>query len=224
MTSKKKKLPLSKSELPFTPYVYGSGTEKRSNNCYAFAIDWLERKNEKKLQPGELSKTLKKDDDLTNPKTLKERVLADLATKKDGGYISTPGAKCHEGYYKIMAFVSEGDYHFYRQMGDAIVDTNGKTINALARNTNVKKNQIDLPQNSDKALVKNSGLWAHKRGLAELAITDASEKFIIDPRKADRNYGDGLNYSKYVATFCVSTSFGKGQSMSCVDINKKKKK
>jgi len=215
MTSKKKKLPLSKSELPFTPYVYGSGTEKRSNNCYAFAIDWLERKN-RKLQPGELSKTLKKDDKLTDPKTLKERVLADLATKKDGGYISTPGAKCHEGYYKIMAFVSDGDYHFYRQMGDVLLDTNGKTIDTLARNTNVKKNQIDLPQNSDKALVKNSGLWAHKRGLAELAITDASGKFIIDPRKADRNYGDGLNYSKYVATFCISNSFGKGGPMSCI--------
>ena len=209
-----KKLPLSGSEEPFTNFVYGSKTGKKSNNCYAFAIDWLENKN-KKLQPGELSKTLKPTDDLTNPKTLKERVTADLATKKDGGYMSSPCVKCREGYYKVMAFIDPGnDYHWFRQMGAAVIDTEGKNINTLARNMNVNKKQINLPDESNKALVTNSGLWAHKRGLAELTIKDASGKFIIDPRSANRKY-DNLDYTKYVGTWCINKNFGKGGNFSC---------
>jgi len=212
------KLPLSGSEELFTDFVYGSGIEKKSNNCYSFAIDWF-GKNKKKLQPGEISKTLKSDDDLTDPKTLKERVLADLATKKNGGYLGKPCVKCKEGYYKVMAFVDrKKDYHWYRQLGNAIVDTNGKNINTLAKNMNVKKEQLDVPENSDKVLVKNSGIWAHKRGLAELTVKDASGKYITDPRKANRDY-DTLNYNTYVATFCINSRFGKGSQMSCVDKN-----
>jgi hypothetical protein len=211
-----KKLPLSGSEEPFTDFVFGSKNGRKSNNCYSFAIDWLESKN-KKLQPGEISKTLKPNDDLTDPKTLKARVVADLATKKNGGYISSPCAKCREGFYKVMAFVDPGnDYHWYRQMGTAVLDTDGKNIGTLARNMNVEKKQIDLPDESNKALVTNSGLWAHKRGLAELTVKDASGKYIHDPRKANRNYGDN-DYEKYVATYCVNSDFGKGTKFSCVD-------
>jgi hypothetical protein len=207
-------LPLSGSEELFTDFVYGSKTGKKSNNCYAFAIDWLENKN-KKLQPGELSKTLRPEDDLTDAKVLKTRATEDLATKPNGGYLSSPCVKCKEGYYKVMAFVSPGtDYHWYRQMGDMIVDTKGRNINTLSKNMNVSKEQINLPDDSDKALVKKAGLWAHKRGLAELTVLDASGKFIIDPRKANRNYGD-TNYTKYVASFCVNAKFGKGGPMSC---------
>ncbi|AGE56263.1 hypothetical protein PBCVNEJV1_336R [Paramecium bursaria Chlorella virus NE-JV-1] len=209
------KLPTSGSEELFTDYVFGSKNGKRSNNCYAFAIDWLENKN-KKLQPGEISKTLRSTDDLTDSKTLKARVISDLATKKNGGYVSSPCVKCREGFYKIMAFVDpDNDYHFYRQMGDSIIDTDGKNVNTLARNMNVSKSQIDIPDESNKALVKNSGLWAHKRGLAELTVKDASGKFIYDPRKANRKY-DTLDYSKYVTTFCVNSNFGKGGKFSCV--------
>lgn len=217
------KLPNSGSEEPFTDFVYGKWG-KRHNNCYAFAIDYFRGKMNKKLQPGELSKTLKQDDDLTDPKTLKDRVMADLATKTDGGYLTTPGSKCNEGYYKVMAFVDPGnDYHWYRQVGDMLIDTEGKTINTLAKNMNVNKKQIDMPENSNKALVKNSALWAHKRGLAELTTKDASGKFITDPRKANRDYGDN-NYTTYVGTWCINNNFGKGGSMSCVNNRKTKKK
>jgi hypothetical protein len=220
-----KKLPSSGSEELFTDFVYGSVKfGKRTSNCYAFALDHLGKNMNKKLQPGELSKTLKQDDDLTDPKTLKDRVMADLATKKDGGYLTTPGSKCNEGYYKVMAFVDPGnDYHWYRQVGDMLIDTEGKTINTLARNMNVNKKQIDMPENSNKALVKNSALWAHKRGLAELTTKDASGKFITDPRKANRDYGDN-NYTTYVGTWCINNNFGKGGSMSCVNNKKTKKK
>ncbi|AGE49301.1 hypothetical protein ATCVBr0604L_852L [Acanthocystis turfacea Chlorella virus Br0604L] len=214
MSNKMPKLPLSGSEEPFTDFVYGSGIGKQSNNCYSFAIDWY-GKNKKKLQPGEISKTLKPDDDLTDPKVLKERVLADLATKKDGGYLGKPCVKCKEGYYKAMAFVDRNrDYHWYRQMGDMITDTNGKNLNTLARNMNVNKNQLNLPENSDKVLVTGGGLWAHKRGLAELSVKDSAGKYITDPRTANRDY-DTLNYKTYVATFCISANFGKGANVSC---------
>jgi hypothetical protein len=106
-------------------------------------------------------------------------------------------------------------------MGTAIVDTEGKNVNTLARNMNVDKTQIDLPDESNKALVKNSGLWSHKRGLAELTIKDASGKYIYDPRKADRKYKN-LDYTQYVSTFCINKDFGKGGPVSCKDVNKKK--
>jgi hypothetical protein len=216
-----KKLPLSGSEETFTDFVFGSPSGRRSNNCYSFAIDWLENKN-KKLQPGEISKTLKNNDDLTDPKTLKARVMSDLATKKNGGYIpSSPCIKCREGFYKIMAFVHPGsDYHWYRQIGNAVLENEGKNVGTLAKNMNVTKEQIELPDESNKMLVKDSGLWAHKRGLAELTVKDASGKYIYDPRKADRKYNT-LDYSKYVATWCVNSDFGKGKPTSCVKTNKK---
>lgn len=211
---RQRKIKPSGSEELFTDFVYGSGIGKQSSNCYAFAIDWL-GKDKRKLQPGELSGTLKAYDDNTDPKILKAHILADLKTKKNGGYITTPGAKCKPGYYKIMAFADPGvDYHFYRQVGDAIIDTEGKSLNTLSKNMNVAKKNIDLPPNSNKVLVKNSGIWAHKRGLSELTVKDASGKYILDPRKADRSYGD-LDYKQYVGTFCVHKDFGKGQDIMC---------
>ena len=114
-----------------------------------------------------------------------------------------------------MAVIDKGtDYHFYRQMGDMVIDTNGKNINTLARNMGLNKSQIDIPTNSNKALVKKGGLFAHKRGLADLTVLDASGKFITDPRSANRNYGD-TNYSTYVATYCINKNFGRGQDFNC---------
>jgi hypothetical protein len=67
-------LPLSGSEEPFTNSVYGSEKwGKRNNNCYGFALDWFKASENRKLQPGELSKTLKPYDDLTDPAVLKKR-------------------------------------------------------------------------------------------------------------------------------------------------------
>lgn len=212
-------LPLSGSEEPFTNYVYGSEKwGKRNNNCYAFAIDWLKASEKRKLQPGELSKTLTPYDDLTNPKILKERVVADLG---NGGYVSSPCVKCKKNYYKIMAFVDKGnDYHWYRQMGDVLIESDGqKNVNSLAKNIGVNKTQLNSPSNKpakgDPILIKAAGLWSHKRGLSELTVLDASGKFIKDPRDANRKY-ENLNYSTYVGTFCVNKDFGKGKNFSCV--------
>jgi len=214
---------LSGSEEPFTNFVYGSDKwGKKNNNCYAFAIDYFRPNMNKKLQPGELSKTLKKDDDLTDPKTLKERTLSDLATKKNGGYSASPCEKCKKGFYKVMTFVDKGsDYHWLRQMSDMMIMSDGKkTVANIAKEIGVDKNQIDSPSSNkprkgEPILIKNAGLFAHKRGLSELTVLDASGKFIKDPRKADLNYGD-INYSTFAGAFCVNATFGKGGKFSCV--------
>ena len=214
-------LPLSGSEEPFTNYVYGDEKwGKRNNNCYGFAIDWFKASEKRKLQPGELSKTLKPYDDLTVPKILKEKVIADLETKTNGGYTASPCVKCKKGFYKIMAFVDPGnDYHWYRQMGDVLIESDGqKNVNSLAKDIGVDRNQLNSPTNNpakgDPVLIKAAGLWSHKRGLAELTVLDASGKYIKDPRDADRKY-DNLNYTTYVGTFCVNKNFGKGKSFAC---------
>lgn len=214
-------LPLSGAEETFTNYVYGSERwGKRNNNCYGFAIDYFKASENRKLQPGELSKTLKSRDDLTDPKTLKTRIIDDLKTKTNGGYVASPCVKCKKNFYKIMAFVDPGnDYHFYRQMGDMLVESDGKkNVNSLAKDIGVDKNQINSPVNKpekgDSVIIRAAGLWSHKRGLAELTVLDASGKFIKDPRDADRKY-DNLDYTTYVGTWCVNKNFGKGKSFAC---------
>jgi len=214
-------LPLSGSEEPFTNFVYGSERwGKRNNNCYGFAIDWFKASENKKLQPGELSKTLKSHDDLTVPKVLKEKVIADLDIKANGGYIGSPCVKCKQGFYKIMAFVAPGkDYHWYRQMGDVLVESDGqKNIDSLAKSIGVNKNQLNFASNKpvkgEPILIHAAGLWAHKRGLSELTVLDSTGKFIKDPRDANRKY-ENLDYTTYVGTFCVNKNFGKGKSFAC---------
>ena len=213
---------MSGSEEPFTSFVYGTDRwGKTNNNCYAFAIDYFRGTMNKKLQPGELSKTLKRDDDLTDPQILKERTLSDLATKKNGGYSAGPCEKCKKGYYKVMAFVGKGqDYHWYRQVSDMMIPSDGKkTVSNIAKEIGVDKSQIDSPSSNkpkdgEPILIKNAGLFAHKRGFAELTVLDASGKFIKDPRVANRNYGD-IDYNTFAGAFCVNATFGKGGKFSC---------
>ena len=226
--NKVNKLPTSGSEEPFTEYVYGSDRwGKGNNNCYAYSIDWFKGAQNKKLQMGEIAKTLRPEDDLTDKKVLKKRTLEDLATKKNGGYEAKANEQCRPGFYKTMAFVDPGrDYHWYRNVGDMLIRSDGKqTLNNISRNIGVNKTKINSPSNSpsngDPILIKNSGLWAHKRGLAELTTRDASGKFIKDPRRANRDYGD-ISYTVYAGSFCVSKNFGRGQDVSCKDKNTNK--
>ena len=215
-------LPLSGAEEPCTNFVYGGDRwGKRNNNCYAFAIDWFKASENRKLQPGQLSKSSKFYDNLTDPKTLKKLVMSDLKTKKNGGYAAYPCEKCKKGFYKIMAFVDPGnDYHWYRQMGDMVIESDGaQTANSLAKDIGVDRVQVNSPTNKpakgDPILIRAAGLWSHKRGLSELTVLDASGKFIKDPRDANRKY-ENLNYSTYAGTFCVNKNFGKGKNFSCV--------
>ena len=51
-------------------------------------------------------------------------------------------------------------------------------------------------QNSD-------GTWSHKPGTTEVTNLDCSGKIIMDPRKANRNAGYGVNYNVFVGFFVV---------------------
>lgn len=209
-----KKLPMSGSENEYTDLVWGSPEGVSGNNCYGYALGVYMDGGYRKLQPGELAGTDKDDDDLTNCGVLRRRTLEDLG--KDG-YVVNPEVACKKGYYKIMSVVDPGvDFHWYRQNGDMLVRADGKkTIANIATNAGIPKNSVragsNKPAKCDAVLLENAGLWTHKRGLDELTNKDASGKFIVDPRKADRNYGK-LQYKKYCNAFCVKDTFGSKHS------------
>ena len=209
-------LPMSGGEEQFTEGVYGSGKGISSNNCYAFAVDWYRDGGNEKLQPGELSKTVRPEDDATRCPDLLRLAMADLNVKKGGGYMVDPDTPCKAGYYKVMAVSAPGvDYHWYRQMGDMVVRApGGKTVEAIADSMSLDPSQIDSPSPSpaegEHIAVHKAGLWAHKRGHDELTVKDASGKYIVDPRTADRRYGT-LNYTKFCGAMCVHKDFGKGK-------------
>lgn len=215
-----RRLPTSGGEEEFTNVTYGSPEGIADNNCYGFAMDWYRDSGGEKLQPGELSKTARDDDDLTRCPVLGARVASDLRTKTNGGYpLTDPSAKCRPGYYKIMSFVDPGkDFHWYRQMGDMVLTAPGdRTVAQLASDMGVDPSQIDAPSDrpakGERFVVWDAGLWAHKRGLDELATKDASGRYILDPRDADRKYGrppNGLNYTTFCGAYCINDAFGKG--------------
>ena len=53
-------------------------------------------------------------------------------------------------------------------------------------------------------------LWAHKQGFGGgPVIVDASGKTITDPRKANRKYGNGLNYTRFCSAYAVKSGAGR---------------
>lgn len=203
-------LPLSGSEKEYTDLVWGSPEGVTGNNCYGYALGVYRDGGYDKLQPGELAKTSKPGDDLTDCATLRKRTLEDLGKS---GYVVDPKKACTAGYYKIMGFVDKGkDFHWYRQNGSMLVRANGKqTVSEIATNAGVSKNAVrsgsNRPGKCETVLLEHAGLWSHKRGLEELTVKDAVGKFIVDPRKANRNYGS-LKYSTFCNAFCVKKDFG----------------
>ncbi|MCB9932292.1 MAG: hypothetical protein H6841_02605 [Planctomycetes bacterium] len=47
------------------------------------------------------------------------------------------------------------------------------------------------------------GTWTHKRGMTGVSDKDASDKVIKDPETANRDYGGGVNYDKFLGFYCV---------------------
>ncbi|MDN4602264.1 hypothetical protein P5G61_13600 [Paenibacillus sp. F6_3S_P_1C] len=47
------------------------------------------------------------------------------------------------------------------------------------------------------------GGWSHKRGLTAIDFRDASGNSIRNPQTADRNYGNGLNYSTWGGWYII---------------------
>lgn len=203
-------LPLSGSERPFTVTTFGSHRGKGNNNCYAWAIDKYRNDGGVKLQPGNLSGS-KDDLNLASCRSVMTRALADLG---QDAYAAPAETRCRPGFYKVMSFLSPGqDYHWYRQHKDLLVQTNDKvrTADDVARYLGVPSSRVyspsRAPRSGDTLLVKNTGLWSHKRGFAtEPILKDACDKPIMDPRRACRRYSHDLDYKEYCGALCVRST------------------
>jgi len=126
---------------------------------------------------------------------------------------------------------STGDFHWYRQNKAVIYRLRkGDTVAGLSRFFKVTPYTIRKALTKQRTPVKNNegkianknvnfaqagpslrpgrlikipvNLWSHKQGWATgPLLVDASNKVIIDPRKANRRYG--YNYSKFCSAYCV---------------------
>jgi hypothetical protein len=124
-----------------------------------------------------------------------------------------------------------GDFHWYRQNKALVYRIKkGDTVAGIARffkvtpyivrkalvrqRTSTKSNEgkianknVNFPQNGPllrpgKVIRLPVNLWSHKQGWATgPLLVDASNKVIVDPRKANRKYG--YNYSKFCSAYCV---------------------
>lgn len=91
-------------------------SNKKNNNCYAFAFDHLAPNADHKLQPGQLSGMPALTDDEYSCPALTERVLAD----NPGVRVIANGQECRPGERQVALFLDNTgenrDYHFYRRM------------------------------------------------------------------------------------------------------------
>ena len=201
----RKRLTPSKDAPPFSVYPWGRrGGGSNSNNCYAYAMHDWESYRIHKAQPGNRSGMSNKSIEYRNCKKVHRRVLSDNPRKVK---TSTPLARCPRGYYKVMLFIAPGrDFHWYKQHSVVYYRVKaGDTKRSLATFFKIPitrlKNCVMTP---GKAIRFRANVWSHKQGWGgEPLLVDAKSKAILNPLKAARDYGGGLNYSKYCHSYCV---------------------
>ena len=208
---KEKRLPLSGSEVTYTPLKWNSKKAKWSNNCYAYAVDDLRQYRIHKAQPGDVSGMSNNHHDYTTCKGLSKRVVSDNPGKI---YVCPDYKKpCPRGYFKVMLFVSpvkgHADFHWYKQHGAITYKAKvGDTVTSVAAYFKVPMSRIKQATGA-KGVVPGrnirfkANVWSHKRGWGGgPLLTDAAGKAILNPRTANRKYGE-LNYKKFCHAFCV---------------------
>jgi len=203
-----KMLPPSPDAPPYEWEPWGT-VGRRSNNCYAYAMNCFQFYRPQKSTPGDETK-------LTNFKLppyetkegLTKRILMDNPGKV---YKCLATSKPKPGFYKMMMFIAKDgkefrDFHFYRQHNYIHYKVKkGETAESIARFfkiplARVKANGVIRP---GKLVEFEANCWSHKQGWGTgPLLVDASGKLITDPRKANRNYGE-LNYKQYGGSFCV---------------------
>jgi LysM repeat protein len=208
---KKKQPPVNGSEIIFQLEPWQT-KGRRSNNCYAYAVNDYESFRFQKSVPG-ASVGRNGFHTYTHCKGLADRVIADNPRKV---YKAKAMSKCRPGFYKIMMVVAPtnkygnrtGDFHFYKQHSklEHIVKK-GDTAASIARQYKVPYSRV-LKAVGDKGLKPGRkirfavNLFSHKQGWATgPLLKDSCGKLIKDPRWACRKYG--YNYSKYCSSFCV---------------------
>ena len=170
-----RRAPLTGSELPYDPQRYNRlRGDRESHNCYAYALDYLERPKKKCSavscpvpypQPGRASGYKKWSNvDGKRCPDLMARLMGDIKGIRIGASFEQP---CPKGMRKIATVVDpKEDYHFYRQ--DA------------------------------------SGMWSHKPGGQAVTHLDTSGRPIYDPALAYRISKEAhLNYDQFCGYQCV---------------------
>jgi len=201
--------PINGTEPVFSLLPYGSDEGIMNNNCYAYSRHHYKKSGHQKLQPGDLiygNRNLPTD--LTSCKDLVQKVLHDAPEKT---YLVPMNKPCKNGFWKAFAVLDKDvDYHFYLQHNDVQYEAKkGDTPASIARRLKLPVETIQpLPsrkktyREGEIVLIKNAGLWSHKRGLMSgPLLVDAKNKPIHDPRRASRDYGD-LNYDIPCTSFC----------------------
>jgi hypothetical protein len=221
-TTKKTTLPLSGSEPTCKYNVFSTQRGIQNNNCTAYAYQ-LARKDGTyfKLQPGDVS--TRKPFHLRTCQQVVQRVKEDLQVL--GGFPTRLTTPCHKNMYKIaLVLAPNRDYHFLLQHKDVYYVTESNETRASI----AKKFQVALADVQRKTsyargtsvLVKNAGVWSHKRGIAlPPTLLDAKGKLIKNPQMANFDYGH-LNYSVFCGVFCVAKN--KGTSPSVIKNNRNK--
>lgn len=215
----KKQLPLSGSEVIFSRLPWKT-KGRRSNNCYAYAVNSYKEDRLRKSVPGNVSGLSSFPHTYTHCNDLKRRVISDNPKKV---YSSNPNSRCKKGFYKIMMFVAPngilgyGDFHFYKQHNKINYTVRkNDTQSSIAKKFGiplyrVKKNS---PLVRGKNIVLDVNVWSHKLGWATgPLLSDSCGKVIKDPRSACRKYSH--NYKTYCNSFCVKNkgiNVGKGNA------------
>jgi len=204
-------IPTNGSEIVFKKEPWET-KGKRSNNCYAYAVNDFRPHRFVKSVPG--AKVGKNGNHTyTHCKGLSDRVIADNPKKV---YKTKATTKCKPGYYKIMMVVapsnkygnSTGDFHFYKHHSKLEHTIKaGDTYASIARTYGVPYSRVlkaggGKPVKPGRKIQFAVNLFSHKQGWATgPLLKDSCGKLIKDPRKACRKYG--YNYSKYCSSFCV---------------------
>jgi LysM repeat protein len=208
---KQKQPPMNGHEVMFTLEPWHT-KGRRSNNCYAYAVNDYETFRIQKSVPGSMVGR-NGFHTYTHCKGIADRVVADNPKKV---YKTKAMTKCRPGFYKIMMVVAPtnkygnktGDFHFYKQHSKLqhIVKA-GDTYASISRMYKVPYSRV-LKVGAGRRLIPGRklvipvNLFSHKQGWATgPLLKDSCGRLIKDPRKACRKYG--YNYSKYCSSFCV---------------------
>lgn len=199
------RLPTSGYEHPFSVYPWGyRGGGSNSNNCYAYAMHDWESYRVHKAQPGNRSGMSNRPIEYRSCERVHKRVLSDNPRKVRPAPLSR---KCPRGYYKVVLVIAPGrDFHWYKQHSVVYYRVKaGDTKASLARFFKVPVSRFrGLDLTPGKMIRFKANVWSHKRGWGgEPLLVDAKGKAILNPLTAARNYGWGLNYSKFCRSYCV---------------------
>jgi hypothetical protein len=226
---------LNGTEPPYQWLPYGSEVGRMNNNCYAYARLHYRKQGNQKLQPGELAGgNLGLGSELQSCQELETKILKDAP--RHTYKLSSFRQKCRPGFWKVALVLDKGvDYHFYMQNNHVLYRAKeGDTSQKIARRLGIPLHKIKTRSSSSSSslregetvLIRNAGLWSHKRGLLTgPLLVDAKGKPIYNPTTASRDYGD-LNYNITCSPFCFKALVGTPYDASSwyYKTDKKKKK